>query len=187
MNATKFVPLLLFLHIVCTGCTITNKYEPYYGRVVDAETKRPIEGAAVLAVYYTQQYGLTGSVAHYADAQETVTGKNGEFKLPARRIFSLNVISGWDPHPRFRIFKPGYGCYPRHKYATPKFDYGSLPPNQFVTIELPDVSREAREKRLENYGCYPSEQVPNKKYKILLNQEAVALGLRPDVEPKETQ
>lgn len=189
----KLLTTVLFLMIVVPsvgGCAITNKYGSYYGKVIDAETKEPIEGAVVLVVYKTEQYGLAGPVSQFADAQEILTDKKGEFKIPAIRINKLRIISGWERYPDVRIFKPGYGCYPTHKDVTPKFDYGSLPEDYYVTIELPNVKKESREERLENYGCYPSELVPKIKYKKLLhliNQEAVSLGLKPDIEPEQAQ
>lgn len=161
--------LLLFLMMlpVSAGCAITHKYGPYYGKIIDAETKEPIEGAAVLVVYYTEQYGLAGSVVQFADAQETLTDKNGEFKIPAIRINKFRIISGWEKYPDVRIFKPGYGCYPKHKDVKPVFEYGSLPSNQYVTIELPNIKNEPIEKRLDNAACLPGPSVPDEKYKRL--------------------
>ena len=178
--------LLLILFPATGGCAITHKYGPYYGKVVDAETKEPIEGAAVLIVYKTEQYGLAGPVSHFADAQETITDKNGEFEISAIRINKLRIISGWERHPEVRIFKPGYGCYPKHRDVRPVFDYGSLPANAYVTVELPKLR--TKEERIVNYGCYPSPSVPKIKYRKLLhliNQDAVTLGLEPDKELME--
>ena len=173
--------LLLFLMIlpITAGCTVTNKYDSYFGKVIDGETKQPIEGAAVLIIYNTEQYGLAGSVSYFADAQETLTDKNGEFKIPAMRIYKFRVLSGWERYTGVRIFKPGYGCYPKHKYAEPHFDWSSLPPNQYVTIELPRLK--TREERLENEGCFPVG-VPDDRMKKLIelnNIESVDLGLQP--------
>jgi hypothetical protein len=172
---------LLFL----SGCAITNKYEAYYGKVIDAETKEPLEGAAVLVVYFTEQYGVAGSVGHFADAQETVTDRNGEFRIPPIRITTLRPISRWPDYTQVRIFKPGYGCYPMHKDVKPEVDYESLPADQYITVELPRLK--TKEERLENYRWgYPSPSVPRTSYRKLLrliNQEAVSLGLFPDAEP----
>lgn len=185
LKEKKFLIEISLVILLITGCTITNKYDPYYGKVIDVETKQPIEGAAVLVVYKTEQYGLAGPVSQFADAQETLTDKNGEFKIPAIRINKLRIISGWERFPEVRIFKPGYGCYPTHKDVKPVFEYGSLPANYYVTIELPRLK--TREERLENYGCYPSELVPESKYKNLfrlIQQERIELGLEPRREPK---
>jgi hypothetical protein len=168
---------LLFL----SGCAITNKYEAYYGKVIDAETKEPLEGAAVLVVYFTEQYGVAGPVGYFADAQETVTDKNGEFRIPPIRITTLRPLSGWRQHPQVTIFKPRYGCYPWHKDARPKYDYASLPAGESVIIELPMLSD--IEERIHNAGCLmvTSETPVNKYRKILglINQERKSLDYQP--------
>jgi len=173
--------IMLFLG---TGCAIISHYGPYYGKVVDAETKEPLEGAAVLAVYYTTSSGPGGSLSHYLDAQETVTDKNGEFRIPPLTVTTFRVLHGFDAHPLFTIFKPGYGAYPNHKDVKPIFPYGSLPPKQYVTIELPKLK--TREERLLNYGCDPLSDVPETKYKNLfrlIQEERKTLGLEPQKEP----
>jgi hypothetical protein len=180
--------LIIMGLIFLGGCAISHKYGPYYGKVIDAETKQPIEGAVVLVVYKTEQWGLAGSVEHFADAQETLTNKNGEFRISPKRVNTIRVLSGWELHPQVVIFKPGYGCYPKHKDVKPMFiPNGTLPSNQYVTVELPNVKNEPKRARLENYGCYPSPSVPEASYKKLLhliNQEAVSLGLERDREPR---
>jgi hypothetical protein len=185
----KFFTGMIVALLLLAGCTITNRYDGYSGRVIDAGTKKPIEGAAVLVVYNTEQYGLAGAVRYFADAQEVLTDRNGEFRIPAKRIITFRVLSGWEQYPHFTIFKPGYGCYPNHKDVTPMFEpNGALPAEQYVIIQLPNVQSEPRPVRLENYGCYPSPSVPQTAYKKLLNlinREAVSLGLEPDKEPKE--
>lgn len=174
----QYMGVLIWILIFgLTGCTITNKFGPYYGKVVDGETKQPIEGAAVLLVYYTAHYSPGGSILHFADAQETVTDINGEFRLPAVRINAFSILSGWDAHPPIHIFKPGYGCYPMHKYALPKYDYSSLPVDQHVTIELPRL--DTREQRLENQRCGPTAipEVKCRAFEEKVNEERKALGL----------
>jgi hypothetical protein len=185
MRIVVITTVILVLSLTL-GCTITREYDAYYGKVIDAETREPIEGAAVLAVYYTEIYWIAGASSRFADAQETLTDKNGEFKIPAIRINKFRLLSGWDHYPQFTIFKPGYGCYPYHKDVKPMFvPNGTLPANQYVTIEFPKLK--TKEERLENYGCYPSEQVPENKYSNLfqlIQQERMALGLEPRKMPK---
>lgn len=79
--------LLIVLALTVAGCAITERYDQYVGKVVDGETKQPIDGAAVLVVYYTQHWGLVGSVTYYADAQETVTDAKGEFRIPPKALY----------------------------------------------------------------------------------------------------
>ncbi len=181
MKSLLIAVLLIIVFPFSGGCAITNKYGPYYGKVIDAETKEPIEGAAVLAVFYTQEYGPAGAITRYADAIETVTDKNGEFKLPAHRVTVFRPLQGWDLYPQFRIFKPAYGCYPLHKDVKPMFEpNGTLPENQNVVIELPKLKTD--QERRESTMCSPSSDIPTTKCKNLIkliNKERKFLGYNP--------
>ena len=174
-NKTVFLLLMFFL----SGCTITNSYDAYSGKVIDTETKAPIEGAAVLVVYLTEQYGLAGAVSHFADTQEVLTDKNGEFKIPTKRIITFRVLSGWERYPYFYIFKPGYGCYPNHKDVKPMFvPNGALPSNRLVIIELPKLIN--RDERVANLPS-PIIDVPKEKqwqYVELISQEDKFIGIK---------
>jgi hypothetical protein len=175
INRYSLVIGLFILICFVSGCAITYKFDSYQGKVIDAKTKQPIEGAAVLVVYYSETYWLAGTNSHYVDAQEVLTDKNGEFKIPAKRAVTFRIIGGWDRHPQFTIFKPGYGCYPKHKDVTPVFDYGSLPTNHYVTIELPQLK--TREERMDmpslNFAI-PYEKQQG--FVELVNQEMEQLG-----------
>lgn len=103
----KFLFALIIL-FSATGCAITNKYDSYYGKIIDAETKEPIEGSVVLVVYKTEQYGPAGSIAHFEDAEETLTDKNGDFRIPAKRVNTFRLSSSWGKYPEIYIYKPGY-------------------------------------------------------------------------------
>jgi hypothetical protein len=177
----KAVGIIIFLVMatLATGCAITHRYDPYFGKVVDKETMEPIEGAVVVAVYFTERANLAGAISHYADAQETVTDKNGEFRIPAIRINTLRPLSVWAVFNQIKIFKPGYGCYPDHKDVEPVFANGSLPFNTYVTVKLPMLK--TRKERLMNYECFP-HSAPDKAIKQLLkaiNVERANLGLEP--------
>jgi len=180
MRKLAVIICLLILFPATAGCAITNKYGPYYGKVIDAATKEPIEGAAVLVVFYTEEYGPAGAITHYADAVETVTDKAGEFKIPAHRVTVFRPLQGWDKYGYFTIFKPGYGCYPSHKYAGPMFvPNGTLPVNEHVIIELPKLIN--KEERLRNESCFPVS-IPDENMKMLIklnNIERMDLGLEP--------
>ena len=180
----KRLIILMFITsvILClgVGCGVVKHYPSYYGRVIDAETKEPLEGAAVLAVYYTQQPSPGGPVSFYREAQETVTDKNGEFTIPSITLTTFKFLDFFRKYPLFTIFKPGYGAFPDHKDVRPRF----LPAKQYTIIELPKLK--TKEERVLNYGCYPSSDVPETKYKNLfrlIQEERKALGLEPRKEP----
>ena len=49
---------------------------PYRGRVIDAETKQPLEGAVVLAVWENKTPGVAGYGYSYLDSEEVLTDEN---------------------------------------------------------------------------------------------------------------
>lgn len=186
MKMTRLIMIILIA--LASGCATVQHYGPYYGKVVDAETREPLEGAAVLAVFYTQSYGPGGSISHYVDAQEAVTDKDGNFNMPGKFITTFRPLQNFESMPQFTIFKPGYGCYPAYK-GVRRIAPGSpwrtdqylqyLPTDQHVTIELPKLK--TRAERLDNISCFPVS-VPDEKMQEFIeinNAEAKSLGLDP--------
>ncbi len=170
----------LIITLTFTGCTITHEYGPYSGKVIDTETREPIEGAAVLVVFYTETWGLTVSQSKFIDAVEVLTDENGEFNIPGKRITGIRPLHSWNENGYVTIFKPGYGCYPRHKDVNPMFvPNGTIPENQRVMFELPKLVE--KEELLENTDCFPMS-VPDEKMTKLIginNIERKRLGLQP--------
>jgi hypothetical protein len=172
---TRISMLLIFL-FSAAGCAIVHTYGPYYGKVIDMETKEPLSGAAVLAIYETQNYGPAGAIIHYLDAQETITNENGEFKIPRLTAKTFRIGHTFEYYPRFTIFKPGYGYYPDHKDVTPKFKpRWSLPAEQYVVVELPRLKTKSERFNMPSVNF----DIPYEKQRgfiDLMNQEMEYLG-----------
>ncbi|TAN43510.1 MAG: hypothetical protein EPN25_00680 [Nitrospirae bacterium] len=169
--------LIILVSLTLCGCTVTKKYGPYSGKVVDSETKQPLEGAAVLIVFHTVSATVGGAVFKYADAVETETDKNGEFKVESKRILKTGILQRWDDNGYVTIFKPGYGCYPEHIDSRPLIlPSGTIPEKNYVVFELPSLkTKEQREK----YLCGRNLAAPLSKQRHLirlLNRERRALG-----------
>ncbi len=87
-SVVKFILIivaLIFMPIVYIVLIYNFPYyylAPFEGKVVDTDTKSSIEGAAVLAIYYKEVPSIAGSNSYAIDAQETLTDKNGEFRIP---------------------------------------------------------------------------------------------------------
>jgi hypothetical protein len=172
----RLIILAIFSSILFSGCAVVHHYDGYQGKVIDVETKEPLEGAAVLVEFNTQEYGPAGSVSHYVDAHETLTDKNGEFRIPSFTTTAFRPLQSFESYGWVTIFKPGYGCFPNHKGVKPeKMRNGILPTNDYVTIELPKLR--SREERLNlpsvNFDI-PFEK--QQRYIELLNQELESLG-----------
>ena len=85
----------------------------FTGRVIDAETIEPIEGAVVVAVYSKTSIGIAHSTSIDIKVKETLTGKDGEFYIPSYTTV-IDPLS-WEEWVTFIIYKPGYGSFPRHQ------------------------------------------------------------------------
>lgn len=171
-----------------------NKPE-YKGKIIDSETKEPIEGAVVVAIYYTHPIisgpaGGSSSIIHF---KEVLTDNNGNFLLPSYKTF-IQPNSKED-RTEIIIFKPGYGSYPRGQISPPtnvdsehffteKFgSKGQIGRGTkaikfiFGLVELPKFKTPGE--RLKNLPGFPSEMSSKDSpifYK-LLNEERKRLGL----------
>ncbi|MEN6318230.1 MAG: hypothetical protein ABFD82_05695 [Syntrophaceae bacterium] len=88
------------------GWLFYNKPE-FRGKVIDAETKEPIEGTVVVVLYNRWEFrGPGGGNTLPMDAKETLTDKNGEFYFPAYSTL-IGPLSRTS-EASFIIYKPGY-------------------------------------------------------------------------------
>ncbi len=103
--------IIAFTTSAAAGWIIFHKQE-FRGKVIDAETKEPIEGAVVVATY--QKYpiisGPGGGSPSIVKIKETLTDKKGEFYFPAYTTIIQPLAR--EVETVFIIFKPGYGSHP---------------------------------------------------------------------------
>ena len=85
----------------------------YKGRVIDAETKEPIEGAVVVVTYTKETMGIPHKYSSIINVRETLTDQNGEFYIP-RYITMIQPLS-FEDMANFIIFKSGYGSFPNYQ------------------------------------------------------------------------
>ncbi|MBI5674555.1 MAG: hypothetical protein HZC48_01840 [Nitrospirae bacterium] len=106
--------VLLLTSESVAGWLIYNKPE-FKGKVIDAETKEPIEGAVVVVVYKKHSLisGPGGGYSSVIKIKETLTDKKGEFYFPSyTTVIQPNSI---EDYAEFIIYKPGYGSYPNYQ------------------------------------------------------------------------
>lgn len=77
---------------------------PYRGKVIDADTRVPIEGVVVLGTWSRETPTPGGAVHSFYDAMETVTDKNGDFEIKGLGLLVLSNVIPMD----VLIFKAGY-------------------------------------------------------------------------------
>ncbi len=164
--------------VVLLVSTVRVKVQgPYLGKVVDKETGRPIEGAAVVAVWLRSGPGLVQRVTFFQEAQETVTDQQGQFTIPGTwgiQVTPLVEIR----EPAFTIFKPRYKVF-RGGALTPQ----NAPVREHGRVVIRLQQLRTREERLRNLSDVSlSPFVPNEKYPNLRRLESVErvdLGLKP--------
>lgn len=80
----------------------------FKGRVVNIDTKAPIEGAVVVAIYTKSTLNPpAGSYTNVINVKETLTDKDGRFHFPSYTTF-IHPLS-YSSKCNFIIYKPGYG------------------------------------------------------------------------------
>jgi len=122
--------ILSILIVVLTGICFTapcfagwlvfNKLA-YRGRIIDAETKEPIQGAVVVAMYSVDYYigPPAGSNPTMIHIKETLTDEKGEFYIPS--YTTPMGPNSYELTTEFIIYKPEYGNYPRWQTSPPYF------------------------------------------------------------------
>jgi sugar lactone lactonase YvrE len=168
---------------------------PWRAQVVDAETGQPLEGVAVIAVWYRRPgghpafpigpMGLVGSAEAITDAQ-------GRFTLPVRIFFNPGLFTRID-EPELGLFLAGYGGWRFRDWRAPLT-------GRDVVIEMrPLPTPDERRKYLEStwtraehdrlrvgwqHATAPVDWIDlpyqqARRYEGAINQERAALGLRP--------
>ncbi len=104
----RLIILFIGISFFLPGCVYPIRYDGHYkGKIVDADTGQPIEGVVVLGVWETEYAGPVGLKHFYYDARETLTDKNGEFKISGMGV-RVQILTNLEPMTAY-VFKVGYG------------------------------------------------------------------------------
>ncbi len=114
-KATIITSMLLILMSSITvshaGWLVYHKPE-FRGKVIDAETKSPLEGAVIVAIYKKTYIisGPAGGSSSIINIKEALTDQKGEFHIPSY----ITIIQPLSKKYRvdFIIYKPGYKSHP---------------------------------------------------------------------------
>ena len=178
MPLSRALSAFLLLGAFLAGCGhLVYTSGPYRGRVVDAETKQPLAGAAVLAVWRWGGPGLGHPSEGFHDALEVLTDANGEFVVPRKTHF---IILGVVEEADFAIYFPGYGPFLGYQ-VQPKGPALDSAFRDHTVVELPRLKTYEERLRLAGKPLHasgvPNEKMPN--LIRLINQERRALGAPP--------
>src|SRR3990170_5561703 len=106
----KAFTVSLMLIITCVlSATIAVASGSWKGKIIDIETKEPLEGAVVLAVWERVYRTPAGASSYFYEAKEVLTDKEGKFEIPLYTPINLVPLISYMRGPLFTIFKPGYG------------------------------------------------------------------------------
>ena len=169
------------LALLWSGCAghVVYASPAYRGRVVDAETRQPLAGAVVLAVWYQETpVAPHGPAKDYHDALELLTDANGEFAVPERTHFTpIGKILA----PEFVVYSPGYASFPGlGAWPQDSREVDAAYAKREFNFKLTRLKR--REERLRRQYPFGLLKVPDAKMPNLIrlvNDEGHALGLPP--------
>ena len=104
--------------LLYAGCVGAFRYDgPYEGKVVDAETGRPLEGVVVLGVWDKVYPNVAGSSSEFYDSVEILTNKKGEFRIAGKGVLLFSNLD----EMALVVYKAGYemlGYCPWSGYKT---------------------------------------------------------------------
>jgi hypothetical protein len=159
---------------------------PYRGQIVDAQTKAPLPGAVVVALWRRDRvYPFQVNSEHYA-VRETVTDSEGNFVMDVRDI--EDGAPRRTRKPEFLIFLPGYGAFPR-RHTSPQGFIAEIFNGSGSSVEVPRlVSRRERLDNLSAASPYRFSETPFKDLPRLMkavDEERISLGLEPYSQPEK--
>lgn len=190
----KFVVIVIILATVifpntAFGADLFRIDRDISGKIIDFETKKPVAGAVVMALWCREVFRLTiESKSEYYDYYETISDQNGNFTIPGKGLIILKDV----PPPRIKIHKNGYQVFtvwrlnpiafndisPRHKA-----EWNNGEP----IIHLGKSTLEERRNSVKNYRQIPFSEmarniIPTEKYHLYaeeVEREYEALGKVP--------
>lgn len=105
---TRFL-IYFTIFILFFNCEFAFASGPWKGKIIDTETKEPLEGAVVVAFWRRVWRTPAGGNSYIYEVKEVVTDKEGRFEIPSYTPINLLLLVSYMKGPEFVIFKPGYG------------------------------------------------------------------------------
>jgi hypothetical protein len=150
------------------GFTTETWAQTYRGKVVDAETGQPLEGAVVVIVWEKKFFLGGDSPQYFHSAKEVLTDAKGEFSVDGSPGFNWNPFTYLRDEPSIAIFMPGYGPYPTgHVKNSSITEIEKAMTGPGALIKLPKLKDQEGMKRFASPGTLhmstdtPNEEIPN--------------------------
>lgn len=149
-------PVVILLSIMAS-CVQAKTFK---GKVIDADTKEPIEGAVVVAVWKTERTTPAATHVDLKDVKECLTDKNGKWSISGPKgrddelLPGLSLFIPYTKRPQFIVFKPGYCSWPSGFYIDACKDklkpQGTVRICEGATMELPKLTKRDRMTIIQN-------------------------------------
>lgn len=165
---------------------------PWRGKIIDIETKEPLEGVVVLAVWQRAYRTPAGDNTYFYKAKEVLSDKEGKFEISSYRPINMLPLISYIKGPYFTFFKPGHlslSDIDFSEYFLKGVKKSPIERQEWRMrkifrispgiIELPMLK--TREERVRVIGSLPP-LIPDKampKLIKLMNIEEINLGLQP--------
>ncbi len=197
----RLLCFITFLFLFVSVSRAFAKDRVYSGRVIDAETKKPIEGVIVVATWLKEL--IISKEKSIYDVQETLTDRDGRWSLsiPEGKIDKLfleripltgkSITEVVGPH--FVVFKPGYCSWPYgvsvdvcRRKMKPGDDNGFIISGA-VTVDLPELTNKEDRRRTLPELIHGGREIYMKERRFikLINVEHRYLGIREYEDLKE--
>lgn len=106
-----FILLFLLFNPPLSHAWLIYHKPAFHGKIIDTETKEPIEEATIRIIYFKEVFGFADSASMYLDEKEVLTDKHGEFYVPPYRTIILNPLAWFGGDSTFEVYKSGYAGY----------------------------------------------------------------------------
>ena len=176
------LPLMILLSFSWTSLTWAKTY---HGQVVDEETGKPLEGAAVVVIWHKKPIVSMDAPEYFHDARETLTDGEGKFTLDASPAIDWNPFTVIKD-PNIVIFQPGYEPFARLRTLTRQgfrgFEDVDTAFQKGAVIKLPKLKNKDELRKFSSGGSLgisgdvPFVKVPN--LVRLLNVQGKMAGLK---------
>ncbi|MGH7310539.1 MAG: hypothetical protein ACREK6_17780 [Candidatus Rokuibacteriota bacterium] len=165
---------LTLLSVALDRADAAEKWGPFHGRIVDAETGEAIPGVAVLVVWWEHVPNPVQGQRRFFDARETVTDADGRFTTPrlSPPFFGFRILPA-----DIALFAPGY--VEQSERVTPPGGQPFVDPTEIRLRRLRSRA-ELDKKSRARPGGVPDDKMPG--YLRSINIERAMLGLGP-IEP----
>jgi len=162
----------------------TNAWaQTYRGKVVDAETGQPLEGAVFVIVWNKKPFIAMDGPQYFHSAKEALTDAKGEFSVDGSPGIDWNPLTYLKNDPSIAIFMPGYGPFPvGHVKEMPQDHMEKAMTGAGVVIKLPKLKTQQEMWRYTSPGALqistatPYEEMPNLMRAINIHRKLAGLS-----------